>query len=44
MRAGRLADYVTQATADWPALTPGQVDRLAILLRSANSRRTNAAA
>lgn len=33
LRAERLAEQIARTVAEWPPLTPSQLDRLAILLR-----------
>lgn len=33
LKAERLAEHIAQQVAQWPPLTPAQLDRLAILLR-----------
>lgn len=33
LRAERLADHIARKVAEWPPLTPDQLDRLSILLR-----------
>lgn len=37
LKAERLADHIARTVAEWPRLTPAQLDRLAILLRGGES-------
>ncbi len=36
LKAERLAAHVAKVVADWPPLTPEQIDRVAVLLRGAS--------
>lgn len=37
LKAEGLAQHIERTVAEWPALTPSQLDRLAILLRGGES-------
>ncbi len=37
LRAERLAVHIARTVAEWPALSPAQLDRLSILLRGGDA-------